>query len=95
MSEDDVYSGGNERYDTAENCSEIVCVDCGSPPRLLSLDKNAGTTVCCDCDDVKHHQDGVPYEYAVHHMPDSWVVVEDNAGDEVEVDANQGVLPDV
>ena len=77
MTDNEHYTDGTNRFDTPENCKEIICEDCGSPPRLLSLDKNPGTTLCCDCDDVKHHQDAVPYEYATHHMPESWSVQPD------------------
>lgn len=76
-------------FDTPERCSEIICTECHSPPRLLSLDKNAGTTVCCDCDDVKHHQDSIPYEFAVQNLPDSWVVIEDAEDSDEVVDDDQ------
>lgn len=56
--------------------SDIVCVDCGTCPRLKSLDKNAGTVTGCDCDDVARSKDMIPYELTVGDLPDSWVVVE-------------------
>jgi hypothetical protein len=56
--------------------SEIVCVECHTAPRLKSLNKNAGTQTECDCGDVKHSMDSVPYELGVDDLPDSWVVID-------------------
>lgn len=55
---------------------EIVCTECETSPRLLSLDKNSGTVVGCDCDDARHSLDSVPYEFSINDMVESWVVVE-------------------
>lgn len=77
------------QFNTPENCSEIICEACKSPPRLLSLNKNSGTTLCCDCDDVKHHQDAVPYEFTTQHMPDSWKVQVNNNKDNNENNENE------
>lgn len=68
--------GDRYDYDFNTETHEIVCAECETSPRLKSLDKNSGTVVSCDCDDVKHSLDSVPYEYATHHLPDEWVVVE-------------------
>jgi len=59
--------------------SDIVCVECKTCPRLLSLKKNSGTYLGCNCDDVQHSMDMVPYELTIHDLPDSWVVVEGRA----------------
>ena len=56
--------------------SEIVCVECETCPRLKSLDKNHGTQLMCDCDDVRKSLDSVPYEYADYDLPDDWVIIE-------------------
>lgn len=55
---------------------DIVCTDCGTCPRLKSLNKNDGTQTMCDCDDIKKSMDSVPYELGVSDLPESWVVVE-------------------
>lgn len=55
---------------------DIVCTECETSPRLKSLKKNSGTFVGCDCGDVKHSMDMVPYEYSVHDLPESWVVID-------------------
>lgn len=68
---------------------DIVCTDCKTSPRLKSLNKNSGTVVGCDCDDVKHSMDTVPYEYSVNDLPESWVVIDGRPPKQIarEVDA--------
>jgi ribosomal protein S27AE len=69
--------------------SEIVCVECGTAPRLKSLNKNDGTQTMCDCDDIKKSMDSVPYELRVDDLPDDWVVIEGRSARQLasEVDA--------
>jgi hypothetical protein len=64
-------------YEFKTGTSEIVCVECETAPRLKSLDKNDGTQLMCDCDDVRKSMDSVPYELGVSHLPDDWVVIGD------------------
>lgn len=55
--------------------NDIKCAACESLVRLQALDRG-GTHVACDCDDVRHSMDAVPYELEVSHLPDDWYVVE-------------------
>jgi len=68
---------------------DIVCTECGTSPRLKSLNKNHGTTTGCDCDDVARSKDMVPYELGVDDLPESWVVVDGRSPHQMalEVDA--------
>ena len=58
--------------------TEIVCQDCGTAPRLKSLNKNRGTQTMCDCDDAGKSLDAVPYELGVPDLPDAWEVQGDD-----------------
>lgn len=53
---------------------KIVCEACGEDVRLYSLNENPGLTIGCGCEDVKHSEDTMPYELAVHHLSDDWVI---------------------
>jgi len=75
--------------------SDIVCVECETCPRLLSLHKNSGTVVGCDCDDVRHSMDSVPYELSIHDLPESWVVVEGRAAHQLALEVDLCVEADV
>ena len=85
-----------EDYEFNTETHPIICTDCGSPPSLVSLDKNSGTVVACDCDDNDPGKslDSVPYEYATHHLPEAWEVVEDDESDDGPArDPNQCTIP--
>lgn len=82
-------SDGLDDFEFNTETHEIVCEDCETQPRLKSLDKNSGTVVGCDCDDARHSQDSIPYEFSVHHMPDSWTVVENGSAEADELPDDQ------
>lgn len=75
--------------------SDIVCVECKTCPRLLSLHKNSGTVVGCDCDDAAHSKDSIPYELSIHDLPESWVVVEGRAARQLSMEVDLCVEADV
>jgi len=55
--------------------TEIECRDCGTAPRLKSLNKNRGTELMCDCGGPRKSLDAVPYELGVPELPEAWVVL--------------------
>jgi hypothetical protein len=59
-----------------QGVSEIVCAECETSPRLKSLDKNDGTQLMCNCDDVGKSMDAVPYELRVADLPGDWIVMD-------------------
>lgn len=68
--------GAEDVGDVEQGTKDIVCTDCGTSPRLKSLNKNDGTVTACDCDEVAKSKDMVPYELGVGDLPESWVVID-------------------
>ena len=75
--------------------SEIICTECHTAPRLLSLRKNSGTVVGCSCDGPRFSMDSVPYELSIHDMPDEWVVAEGRSTRQMSLEVDLCIDADV
>lgn len=74
--------------------TDIECTDCGTAPRLKSLDKNRGTQLMCDCDGPGKSLDAVPYELGVPELPDAWEVQgDDGVRRELVTDGGHNDIP--